>query len=333
MNVALWGKALYSIPRVDREEWARTDLFGRWLVVTRAAVLVMTFTSAAIAGLLALRTGAFDGALFAIDAAGLLLAHATNNVINDLTDSWKGVDKGNYFRNKYGTQPIEQGLLTPKGAIGYAAVTGALALACGIALTIARGPVVLGLTAIGAVFVLFYTWPLKHIGLGEPAVVVVWGPLMTGGSYFVITGRLDEGVILASMPFSLAATSVLFGKHIDKLEADREKGVRTLPVLLGQRASRVVTIAMIGAMYAIVGWQIVRGFFGPSLLVVLGAGTAAWMLASAYAKPRPDARPAEFPEEVWPLWYSAYAFHHTRRFGILYVVGIALDVAVRRFLG
>src|SRR2546430_10339218 len=32
----------------------------------------------------------------------------------------------------------------------------------------------------GAVFVLFYTYPLKYIGLGEVAVILVWGPLMIG---------------------------------------------------------------------------------------------------------------------------------------------------------
>jgi 1,4-dihydroxy-2-naphthoate octaprenyltransferase len=333
MNLALWGKALYSIPRVDEREWEKTDVVGRWLVVTRAAVLVMTFMSAAIAGLLAYRDGKFDAVLFAVDALGLVLAHATNNIVNDLTDSWKGVDKGNYFRNRYGTQVIEQGLLSPKRAIGYAAVTGALALACGVYLAIHRGPWVLALTAIGAVFVLFYTWPLKHIGLGEPAVLVVWGPLLTGGSYFVITGQLDRDVVWASMPFALAATSVLFGKHIDKLDADRSKGVRTLPVILGPTISRYVVLAMVFAMYAITFGLVLRGYFGAPLVAVLVAGSAAWMLCRAYVNPRPESRPADFPDEVWPLWYSAYAFHHTRRFGLFYLVGLALDVARVKWFG
>jgi 1,4-dihydroxy-2-naphthoate octaprenyltransferase len=47
-----------------------------------------------------------------------------------------------------------------------------------------------------AFFVLFYTWPLKYIGLGEIAVLIVWGPLMIGGGYFVwsavLTGLIGE---------------------------------------------------------------------------------------------------------------------------------------------
>ncbi len=73
-------------------------------------------------------------------------------------------------------------LLTKRQHLVYFAITGLLALACGIALVVISGG---GLTwlllALGAFFVLFYTWPLKYIALGEIAVLIVWGPLMVGG--------------------------------------------------------------------------------------------------------------------------------------------------------
>lgn len=326
----MWGKALYGIPRVNKDEWDKLDLFGRWLIATRAAVLVMTFVSSAIAGLLALRAGKLDAVLWGVNTVGLLLAHATNNIINDLTDSWKGVDKGNYFRTRYGTQPIEHGLMTKREAITYAAVTGAFALACGLYLTWVRGSSVLALVGVGAFFVLFYTWPLKHIGLGEIAVIAVWGPLMVGGSYFVITGDVDWSVVVASVPFALAATAVLFGKHIDKLEADTAKGVRTLPVILGGTASRWSVVVMVLSQYALVLYLVITRYFSPALLVVGLAGSAAWLLLRAYSHPAPAEPPPELPQGVWPLWFSAFAFHHTRRFGILYLLGIAADVAIRR---
>src|SRR5436309_1239758 len=100
----------------------------------------MTFISSAIAGLLAARAGKFDVALWIALTIGLVFAHATNNLVNDLTDSWKGVDKDNYFRTQYGPQPIEHGLMTPREVILYAAVTGAIALAAGAYLVHARGP-------------------------------------------------------------------------------------------------------------------------------------------------------------------------------------------------
>ena len=55
MNLAMWKKALNVIPEVTKEEWDRLDVISKWLISTRAAVFVMTFISAALAGLFAWR--------------------------------------------------------------------------------------------------------------------------------------------------------------------------------------------------------------------------------------------------------------------------------------
>ena len=55
---------------------------------------------------------------------------------------------------------------------------------------------------------------LKHHGLGEPGVLIVWGPLMIGGTYYVTTGTLEPWVIVASLPYALLVSCVLLGKHI-----------------------------------------------------------------------------------------------------------------------
>ena len=57
MDVAMWAKALQVIPRITKDEWNRLDVISKWLISTRAAVLIMTFISAAIAGILAIRFG------------------------------------------------------------------------------------------------------------------------------------------------------------------------------------------------------------------------------------------------------------------------------------
>ena len=65
-NVAMWGRALSVMPRITKEDWDGLDIVSRWLIATRSAVIVMTFTSAAFAGVLAYKAGAFDGLLFAL---------------------------------------------------------------------------------------------------------------------------------------------------------------------------------------------------------------------------------------------------------------------------
>src|SRR5260221_9273441 len=186
--IRMWGRSLITIQRVDKATWLKLDIVSRWLIVARASVLVITFISVAIAGLLAIRAGRFDPVLWVLTAVALLLAHATNNLVNDLTDHLKGVDRNNYFRAVYGAHVLEHQLLSTRGLILYAAASGIVALGIGAYLVAERGPLALALMAAGAFFVLFYTYPLKYIGLGEVAVILVWGPLMIGGTYFIVTG-------------------------------------------------------------------------------------------------------------------------------------------------
>ncbi len=329
-DVGMWGRALRVMPRLDGAQWAKLDLVSRWLVATRSAVLVMTFTSAAFAGILAAKVGAFDLGLWLLVTLGLCLAHATNNLVNDWTDHKKGVDKDNYFRTQYGPQPLESGLLSERQLFAYIAVTGLAALAIGVWLVLLRGEIALALLAAGAVFVLFYTWPLKYIGLGEPAVLAVWGPLMVGGGYFVITGEWSNHVAVASLAYALGPTAVLFGKHIDKLEEDRAKGIRTLPVLLGERVSRYSVLAMLLGQFAVLVYLVAVGYFTPAVLLALLAAPSLRRVWRVYREPRPEGPPPELPKGVWPLWFVASAFWYTRRFGMLFLVGLALDVALSR---
>src|SRR5215207_9373646 len=119
MNFAMWRKALNVIPEVSKQEWDGLDLISKWLISTRAAVLVMTFISAALAGLFALRNGKFDLLVWLALTIGLILAHATNNLFNDYIDFVRGVDKDNYFRTMYGPQPVAHGFITTQKLLIY----------------------------------------------------------------------------------------------------------------------------------------------------------------------------------------------------------------------
>jgi 1,4-dihydroxy-2-naphthoate octaprenyltransferase len=329
MNVAMWAKALQVIPRISKDEWNRLDVISKWLISTRAAVLIMTFISSAVAGILAFQHGSFNLGLWALVTLGLLLAHATNNLLNDYTDFMRGVDKDNYFRAQYGPQPLEHGLMTRRQLLTYAAVTGLLALIAGLAAILLRGGYTWLFLVLGAFFVLFYTFPLKYIALGEISVLVVWGPLMIGGGYYVITGTWDWNVILASLPYALGVTTVIFGKHIDKFEEDKAKGIHTLPVLLGERLARYVVIGMVLLQYLLVVYLVLTGFFTPVMLVVFLSGLLfARIFLPVFLAPKPQQRPDDYPADSWPLWFVASAFVHNRRFGLWFLLGLILNAAL-----
>jgi 1,4-dihydroxy-2-naphthoate polyprenyltransferase len=331
MNFAMWGKALRVIPRISKDEWDHLDFISKWLISTRAAVLVMTFLSGAIAGILAFRDGQFNLWYFLLLEIGLLLSHATNNLLNDYTDYVKGVDQDNYYRSQYGPQPLVHGLMSKRQILVYALVTGVIALLAGLALVLVHGTLALVLLLLGIFFVLFYTFPLKYIALGEIAVLIVWGPLMIGGGYFVITGNWDWNIVVASLPYALGVTTVIFGKHVDKYEVDKAKHIYTLPVLIGEKAGRSMILGMFLFQYLAVIYLTLTGFFTPIMLVVLLALTSFFQVLPMFRAPRPAEKPADFPD-VWPNYFVAAAFIHNRRFGILYLLGLVLETVLRLYI-
>jgi 1,4-dihydroxy-2-naphthoate octaprenyltransferase len=321
-----WWQAIVSVPRLNLSQWQALSLPVRWLLAVRSSVLFMTLMSAALGGLLAWREGKGDPLLWLLCILGLMLAHATNNLLNDFTDSRRGVDENNYFRNQYGIHVLEDGLLSPRQFYAYLALTGGAAIAAGVALVLMRGGLTLPLMLAGAFFVLFYTWPLKYIGLGEPAVLAVWGPLMVGGTYYVCTGEWSYSAAALGLLYGVGPTTVLFGKHIDKLELDREKGVHTLPVLLGQTYARRCTQMLLVSQYLGCLFLIVTGREHWILGLVFLSLPALIKALRALQQDKPEERPERYPPQIWPLWFSAKAFGHTRQFTSLFIAALLISV-------
>jgi 1,4-dihydroxy-2-naphthoate octaprenyltransferase len=226
--------------------------------------------------------------------------------------------------------PLAQQFWDKATHLRWFAVSGALAALSGVyALFYTHfAPVVLWLFVAGALILLFYTWPLKYVGIGELSIFLIWGPMMIGGVYFVLSGDWSWAVILASLPVGLNVVTINLGKHTDKLKEDLGKGVRTLPVLVGETAARYITMSAIGLSYIITLYLIfVTHFFTPVMLLIFMAVKPARLAFQRMSKPRPSEPPAGYP--IWPRWFSTVCFVHNRVFSNYFVLGLIIDTALR----
>src|SRR5258708_4394822 len=303
----------------------QVDGVTRWLVVAGGCVQPMTVSAVLAAGLLAVRAPGFNVLFFALAAIGSMLAHANNNLMNDLFDLDAGSDTKDYPRALYAPHPVLSGMITRRGLISAALVVNAIDLVIMLALVAVRGPWILFFALAGLFISVGYAMPplrLKKRGLGEPGVFLIWGPLMIGGTYFAATGRLPWQVLVAAVPYGFLVMAVLMGKHIDKLPWDAPNRVGTLPYLLGEALARRVTqVLLVGFVVVVVGMVVFRELPVPTLLVLLAVPRLVEVLGH-FNKPRPDQPPANYP--AWPLWYVASAFVFTRRAGGLLVLGLAI---------
>lgn len=320
----LWFGAFTGFHRPGAEEVRRLDTVSKFLYASRSLILVISVQAALIGGLLAIAVREFEPLYFALVLIGFVIAHMISNLSNDYFGYKRGHDTPDSPRMRYTLHPLASGVLDRRTlATGFAV----LCLAGGAVasfFTVERGWLALAFLVPGFVLLFWYDAapvPLKAIGLGELATFVVWGPLMIGGAYAMITGHVSDTALYASIPYGLGVMSILVGKHIDQLEFDARQGNRTLPVLLGERAARRLDIAIVMLMYGVALALVALGRLSIFTLALAVAVPRAWRALAVLSRPRPVEPPAGYVG--WPLWDHRVCLEHGRLFGWLYITGLA----------
>ena len=348
---------------------APLDPVSRWMLITRACVFNMTLFSGLVGMMLAVQLGTgvvapFDAVLVVV---GLLLAHASNNMVNDYFDTLHGVDTADYPRASYAPHPLMHGLVSKPGLIAaiFLCYLADLMIAGWFAQKI--GVIIWYFVLVGfAISVLYVAKPLrlKSLGLGEIGIFLVWGPLMVGGAFWALAGNVAteaqlQQAMLVSVPYGLTVMAVVMGKHMDKHDDDSRKRIHTLPVLLGLAGAARLTQLLIWAFFPICFWlalpadgPLVGGGGHPFMALPLLALPRAMLCDRRLGEPVPatpqeafriafDAMPPEMtkgrtpddpPDEypIWPLWYVAWAFHFVKLGGLLFTLGLVVDTLWQR---
>ncbi len=329
-HVGSWAKAFTGFYRPDGESLRELDPVARFLYAARSVILVISVQAALIAGLLAWtdRHAAGNPVLdFVLLLVGLVVAHAISNLSNDYFGYKRGHDTAESPRMRYTLHPVASGALEPRQLATGIGVLAGIGVAIAAYFIVERGWGALIFVVAGALLLWLYDAApvtLKGIGLGEIASFLVWGPLMVGGGYYVLSGHVSGAAFLASVPYGLGVMSILLGKHIDQRAFDIGAGQRTLPVLLGATRARHLDTAVVAGMYVTVVIAVVAGAISPFTLVVFVAGPRAWRALRTLAAPAPSEAPAGYVG--WPLWYHRTCLVHNRLFGWLYLAGLAVGV-------
>ncbi len=164
-RLARWRHALSTV----NPPAGRLDAVSKWLVITRAGVLPMTLTAGAIAGLLTVRHHDFAAGWYALAFIGIVLAHVSNNLLNDLFDTEAGLDTGEYPRALYAPHPILSGMIERTALVRVALAVNLAGVVILAVLVGARGWIVLAFGIAGVVLNVAYTAPplrLKKRGRG-----------------------------------------------------------------------------------------------------------------------------------------------------------------------
>jgi 1,4-dihydroxy-2-naphthoate octaprenyltransferase len=238
-------------------------LLGRkafaWLIGVRAPFLTASVVPVVLGGAIAWATrDALNwGLLFLALIAGALL-HLSVNVFNDYFDNRSGNDPLNVaFIRPFsgGSRVIQMGLLSPLEVLFGAILLSAISAGIGGVLAWAAGPWVIAFGVAGLISGVFYVagpfnWASR--GVGEFVVGLNFGTLMTLGSYYVQTGRVDWAPAIASIPAAALIAAVLYVNEFPDFAADEAVGKRTLIVRLGRQRAVIGYAFLMTVPYVVV---------------------------------------------------------------------------------
>ena len=197
----------------------------------------------------------FNISLFVLTIFGILIAHLGINVFNDYFDVKDGTDEENaeYFQQvSGGSRAVELGLISLSGTRKLAIILTLIALAIGAHIVNNVNPAnmngVWQILIAGLLLGYFYTArPLRLVarrGLGEVAIFLAFGPLLTLGTGFAIFngdfGNSEHflNCMLIGIPMGLLTTNILLINEFPDMKSDAKTGKNHLVVTFGKKASR-----------------------------------------------------------------------------------------------
>jgi 1,4-dihydroxy-2-naphthoate octaprenyltransferase len=237
-------------------------LAARPATLPAAAVPVLVGTAAAIG-----EGFVFRPTVFAVTLLCALLIQVGTNFANDYSDFIRGADTSDRLG------PVR---VTQSGLLSQSAVRSGIVVAFGAAVLLGAWLVWIGgwpIVAIGVLSVLSglaYTggpFPLGYHGLGDVFVFVFFGVIAVTGTAYLQSGEWSLRALAVSIPVGLLVTNILVVNNLRDRETDIIAGKRTLPVRIGDRATRAQYAGFAALAYVVPVFLATMGDFEAALLL------------------------------------------------------------------
>ena len=244
-------------------ETVKRNSLKAWLLAARPKTLTGAACPVLLGTALAYADGQFNWipALICLIFAGLMQIAA--NFINDLFDFLKGTDR----EDRLGPlRACAQGWISASAMKMGIAVTIVLAAIIGCSLIYFGGWKLIFVGLLCIVFAFFYTsgpYPLSYNGWGDVLVLIFFGFVPVGGTYYVQALSWTPYVTIASLVCGLAVDTLLVVNNYRDRDQDAQSGKRTIIVRFGEPVGKYLylTLGLVAALLTLCfipigGWDI-----------------------------------------------------------------------------
>jgi 1,4-dihydroxy-2-naphthoate octaprenyltransferase len=225
-----------------------------WIKETRPQFLTLAVVLAFFGTALAWYYGPVNIGYALLGGLGLMLTHGSANAVNDYFDYKSGIDlevEKTPFSG--GSGLIKNNQISLNQALWVGIITTLAGAAIGVFFCIVKGIMLLPLLITAVICLVLYTpvilktpWPEWSPGLGLGILPVL-------AFYFIQFGHYDWVVLIASVPSGIMVHNLLLLNEFPDVEADRNGGRKTTPVVLGLDLSAKIFAASTIGVYVWIG--------------------------------------------------------------------------------
>jgi 1,4-dihydroxy-2-naphthoate octaprenyltransferase len=213
--------------------------FKVWILASRPKTLWAAISPVIIGTAMAYGENKAHWLSALLAAIGAILIQIGTNYANDYYDYIKGVDK----KKRLGPIRVTQaGLVKPEVMKTAMILIFTLAFISGMYLIYRGGWPIFIIGILSILFGVLYTagpYPLGYNGLGDIFVLIFFGIVAVGGTYYVQTLEINSLVILAGLSPGLFSMAILTVNNLRDIYTDRNVGKKTLAVRFGENFARM----------------------------------------------------------------------------------------------
>lgn len=161
---------------------------------------------------------------------GIVFFHASGNMMSDIRDFKKGVDKG------LNHMPLVNGSFTTKEYMGLSSVLFIIGCLIGFYIMSRCGWPLLYAAVYGAFFTLTYA-TFKYFALGDLVIFLSYAVIPILGTTYATLSEYYYPALVLALPIGLITVAILHVNNTRDIKSDREAGIRTIAMLIGRNAS------------------------------------------------------------------------------------------------
>ena len=248
-----------------------------WILTTRpwsfpASAMPVLATFAYMTWVCSLYGMSIDWVSGVLAIVGIVFFHASGNMLSDVRDYKKGVDKG------LSHMPLVNGSFTTKEYMRLSLTLFVLGCAIGFYIMSRCGWPLLYAAVYGAFFTLTYA-TFKYFALGDVVIFLSYAVIPILGTTFATISEYYYPALVLALPIGLITVAILHVNNTRDIESDRAAGIRTFAMLIGLKASvQLYAFEVLFPFVAVIA-TIMCGWLPWYSVIVLFALPKAWKCA------------------------------------------------------